>query len=67
MLILFEDPYKLLFPHSYRTPAQFSSPPYTPPHQMQRSFSSPDNLQKHAMVSFYFKKTILYCHTVALP
>ncbi|XP_005927367.1 RNA-binding protein 7 [Haplochromis burtoni] len=38
-------------PHGQRTPAQFSSPPYTPPHQMQRSFSSPDNLQKHAMMN----------------
>lgn len=37
-------------PHGQRTPVQFSSPPYTPP-QMQRSFSSPDNLQKHAMMN----------------
>ncbi|XP_034556462.1 RNA-binding protein 7 isoform X2 [Notolabrus celidotus] len=37
-------------PHGQRTPIQFSSPPYTPPPQMQRSFSSPDNLQKHAML-----------------
>ncbi|XP_017275492.1 RNA-binding protein 7 isoform X2 [Kryptolebias marmoratus] len=36
-------------PHGQRTPVQFSSPPYTPPHQMQRSFSSPDNLQKNVM------------------
>nr|XP_046246419.1 RNA-binding protein 7 [Scatophagus argus] len=34
-----------------RTPMQFSSPPYTPPPQMQRSFSSPDSLQKHAMMN----------------
>ncbi|XP_028275522.1 RNA-binding protein 7 [Parambassis ranga] len=37
-------------PHGQRTPVQFSSPPYTPP-QMQRSFSSPDSLQKHAMMN----------------
>ncbi|XP_029373669.1 RNA-binding protein 7 [Echeneis naucrates] len=37
-------------PHGQRTPVQFSSPPYTPP-QMQRSFPSPDNLQKHAMMN----------------
>ncbi|XP_071327950.1 RNA-binding protein 7 [Trachinotus anak] len=37
-------------PHGQRTPVQLSSPPYTPP-QMQRSFSSPDNLQKHAMMN----------------
>ncbi|KAK5599492.1 hypothetical protein CRENBAI_020376 [Crenichthys baileyi] len=36
-------------PHGQRTPVQFGSPPYTPPHQMQRSFSSPDNLPKHVM------------------
>ncbi|XP_059188018.1 RNA-binding protein 7 [Centropristis striata] len=38
-------------PHGQRTPIQFSSPPYTPPPQMQRSLSSPDNLQKHAMMN----------------
>lgn len=38
-------------PHGQRTPVQFSSPPYTPPPQMQRSFSSPDNLQKHVMMN----------------
>ncbi|XP_013870534.1 RNA-binding protein 7 [Austrofundulus limnaeus] len=38
-------------PHGQRTPVQFSSPPYTPPHQMQRSFSSPDSLQKNAMMN----------------
>lgn len=38
-------------PHGQRTPIQFSSPPYTPPPQMQRSLSSPDNLQKHVMVN----------------
>ncbi|KAM9318868.1 RNA-binding protein 7 [Pholidichthys leucotaenia] len=37
-------------PHGQRNPAMFSSPPYTPPH-IQRSFSSPDNLQKHVMVN----------------
>lgn len=36
-------------PHGQRTPNHFNSPPYTPPIQMQRSFSSPDNLQKHVM------------------
>lgn len=36
---------------SYRVPPHFTSPPYTPPASMQRSFSSPDSLQKHAMVS----------------
>ncbi|XP_038141782.1 RNA-binding protein 7 [Cyprinodon tularosa] len=36
-------------PHGQRNPTQFSSPPYTPPHQMQRSFSSPESLPKHAM------------------
>ncbi|XP_026169818.1 RNA-binding protein 7 isoform X2 [Mastacembelus armatus] len=34
-------------PHGQRTPMQYSSPVYTPPPQMQRSFSSPDNLQKN--------------------
>ncbi|XP_029028044.1 RNA-binding protein 7 [Betta splendens] len=34
-------------PHGHRTPNQFGSPPCTPPSQMQRSFSSADNLQKH--------------------
>ncbi|XP_030600315.1 RNA-binding protein 7 [Archocentrus centrarchus] len=38
-------------PHSQRTPVHFSSPPYTPPPQMQRSFSSPDNLQKHVTMN----------------
>ncbi|CAK6974363.1 RNA-binding protein 7 [Scomber scombrus] len=38
-------------PHGQRTPIQFSSPPYTPPPQMQRSVSSPDNLQKHVMMN----------------
>ncbi|KAI3354437.1 hypothetical protein L3Q82_018957, partial [Scortum barcoo] len=38
-------------PHGQRTPIHFSSPPYTPPPQMQRSFSSPDNLQKNVMVN----------------
>uniref|UniRef100_A0A3P8TXK9 RNA binding motif protein 7 n=1 Tax=Amphiprion percula TaxID=161767 RepID=A0A3P8TXK9_AMPPE len=37
-------------PHGQRGPVQLSSPPYTPP-QMQRSFSSTDNLQKHAMMN----------------
>ena len=36
---------------SCRTPVQFNSPPYTPPPQMQRSFSSPENLQKHVTVT----------------
>ncbi|KAE8295504.1 RNA-binding protein 7 RNA-binding motif protein 7 [Larimichthys crocea] len=38
-------------PHGQRTPIQFSSPPYTPPPQMQRSFSSPDNLQKQVTMN----------------
>ncbi|KAM6933091.1 RNA-binding protein 7 [Xenentodon cancila] len=38
-------------PHGQRPPAQFSSPPYTPPRQTQRSFSSPDNLQKNVMMN----------------
>ncbi|XP_026198022.1 RNA-binding protein 7 [Anabas testudineus] len=38
-------------PHGQRTPIQFSSPPYTPPPQMQRSFSSPENLQKNVMMN----------------
>ncbi|TDH15088.1 hypothetical protein EPR50_G00027670 [Perca flavescens] len=38
-------------PHGQRTPIQFSSPPYSPPPQMQRSYSSPDNLQKHVMMN----------------
>uniref|UniRef100_A0A1A7XVR6 RNA binding motif protein 7 n=1 Tax=Iconisemion striatum TaxID=60296 RepID=A0A1A7XVR6_9TELE len=37
-------------PHGQRTPVQLSSPPYTPPHQTQRSFPS-DNLQKNAMMN----------------
>ncbi|XP_069003781.1 RNA-binding protein 7 [Embiotoca jacksoni] len=37
-------------PHGQRTPIQLGSPPYTPP-QMQRSFSSPDNLQKHVTMN----------------
>ena len=44
---------------SHRTPVQFSSPPYTPPPQMQRSYSSPDNLQKHAVVRFYFYMNVM--------
>ncbi|KAL7400773.1 hypothetical protein ABVT39_017618 [Epinephelus coioides] len=38
-------------PHGQRTPNQFSPPSYTPSHQMQRSLSSPDNLQKHVMMN----------------
>ncbi|XP_019720572.1 RNA-binding protein 7 [Hippocampus comes] len=38
-------------PHRLRVPPQFTSPPYTPPASMQRSFSSPDSLQKHAMMN----------------
>lgn len=37
-------------PHGARSPVQFNSPPYTPP-QMQRNIFSPDNLQKHVMMS----------------
>ncbi|KAM3615375.1 uncharacterized protein V6R79_001190 [Siganus canaliculatus] len=37
-------------PHGQRTPSQFSSPPYTPPPQMQRSYSSPDNMQKNVVM-----------------
>ncbi|XP_044058979.1 RNA-binding protein 7 [Siniperca chuatsi] len=36
-------------PHGQRI--QFSSPPYTQAPQMQRSFSSPDNLQKNVMMN----------------
>ncbi|XP_071371952.1 RNA-binding protein 7 [Centroberyx affinis] len=38
-------------PHGQRTQVQLNSPPYTPPPQMQRSFSSLDNLQKHVMMN----------------
>ncbi|XP_024132172.1 RNA-binding protein 7 [Oryzias melastigma] len=38
-------------PHGQRTPAQFSSPSYSHQPPMQRSFSSPDSLQKHAMMN----------------
>ncbi|KAM3875510.1 RNA-binding protein 7 [Diretmus argenteus] len=38
-------------PHGQRTQFQMNSPPYTPPPLMQRSYSSPDNLQKHAMIN----------------
>ncbi|AWO99405.1 putative RNA-binding protein 7 [Scophthalmus maximus] len=38
-------------PHGQRTPVHFSTPPYTPPPQMQRSFSSPDNLQKQVTMN----------------
>ncbi|XP_062242508.1 RNA-binding protein 7 [Platichthys flesus] len=38
-------------PHGQRTPNHFNSPPYTPPAQMQRLFSPPDNLQKHAIMN----------------
>lgn len=38
-------------PHGQTNPIQFSSPPYTPPPQMQRSFSSPDSLQKQVMMN----------------
>ncbi|XP_077423135.1 RNA-binding protein 7 [Vanacampus margaritifer] len=38
-------------PHGLRVPPQFASPPHTPPSLMQRSFSSPDSLQKHAMMN----------------
>ncbi|KAF3692985.1 RNA-binding protein 7 RNA-binding motif protein 7 [Channa argus] len=37
-------------PHGQRTPMQFTSPPYTPPPLMQRSFSSPSNLQKNVVM-----------------
>lgn len=51
--------FKLLFFFApNRNPAQFSSPPYTPP-QMQRSFSSPENLQKSAMVTLSFSTYLL--------
>lgn len=49
LLLFFGEKTGLLY--FYRTPNQFSSPPYTPPPQMQRSYSSPDSLQKHAMVT----------------
>nr|XP_057936667.1 RNA-binding protein 7 [Doryrhamphus excisus] len=38
-------------PHGLRMPPQFTSPPYTPPALMQRSFSSSDNMQKHSMMN----------------
>ncbi|XP_077397302.1 RNA-binding protein 7 [Festucalex cinctus] len=38
-------------PHGLRVPPQFVSPPHTPPALMQRSFSSPDSMQKHAMMN----------------
>ncbi|KAM6988344.1 RNA-binding protein 7 [Tautogolabrus adspersus] len=38
-------------PHGQRTPIQFSSPPYTPPPQTQRPFSTADNLQKNVMMN----------------
>ncbi|XP_037533376.1 RNA-binding protein 7 [Nematolebias whitei] len=38
-------------PHGHRTPIHFSSPPNNPPQPMQRSFSSPDSLQKNVMMS----------------
>lgn len=50
--------------YSYRTPIQFSSPPYTPPPQMQRSYSSPDNLQKHAMVTLFFYNNPVYLNVM---
>lgn len=37
-------------PHGQRTPVQLNSPPYTPP-QLQRSFSTPENLQKHVTMN----------------
>ncbi|XP_029965279.1 RNA-binding protein 7 isoform X2 [Salarias fasciatus] len=37
-------------PHGQRTSAQFSSPQYTPPAQMQTPFSSFDNMHKQIMV-----------------
>ncbi|XP_061683968.1 RNA-binding protein 7 isoform X2 [Syngnathoides biaculeatus] len=38
-------------PHGLRMSPQFMSPQYTPPALTQRSFSSPDSLQKHAMMN----------------
>uniref|UniRef100_A0A3P9IE16 RNA binding motif protein 7 n=1 Tax=Oryzias latipes TaxID=8090 RepID=A0A3P9IE16_ORYLA len=38
-------------PHGQRTPTQFSPSSYGLQPPMQRSFSSPDNLQKHAMMN----------------
>ncbi|KAJ3590408.1 hypothetical protein NHX12_008359 [Muraenolepis orangiensis] len=37
-------------PHGLST-VQLNSPPYTPPPQMQRSFSSPDSLQKNVVMN----------------
>ncbi|XP_065138975.1 RNA-binding protein 7 [Paramisgurnus dabryanus] len=34
-----------------RTPEQTGSPSYSPPQRLQKSFSSPDSLQRHAMVN----------------
>ncbi|KAI4879256.1 hypothetical protein NFI96_012460 [Prochilodus magdalenae] len=36
---------------SDRTPEQMGSPSYSPPQQFQRSFSSPDSLQRQAMMN----------------
>ncbi|XP_068601643.1 RNA-binding protein 7 [Brachionichthys hirsutus] len=38
-------------PHGQQTPIQFSGPPCNLPRQMQRSFSSSDDLHKHAMMN----------------
>ncbi|CAL8360818.1 unnamed protein product [Merluccius merluccius] len=38
-------------PHGLITPVQLNSPPYTPPPQMQRSYASPDSLQKQVMMN----------------
>nr|XP_020455948.1 RNA-binding protein 7-like [Monopterus albus] len=38
-------------PHGQRNPIQLSPPTYTPPPQTQRSFTSPDSLQKHVMMN----------------
>ncbi|XP_049582406.1 RNA-binding protein 7 [Syngnathus scovelli] len=44
-------------PHGLRVPQQFSSPQYTPP----RSYSSPDSLQKHAMMNMMYQQSPNYC------
>ncbi|XP_061537701.1 RNA-binding protein 7-like [Phycodurus eques] len=49
-------------PHGLRMSLQFTSPQYTPPAVMQRSLSSPDSLQKHAMMNMMCQQQLQHSH-----
>lgn len=43
----------------YDRPDQMGSPIFSTPPQMQRSFSSPDSLQKQALVSLFLRTSLV--------